>query len=243
MSGDAESSSWKVHNQRETEDGGVVCVEDGTAARHGPFLSPENGELGGGETDSNGRWRSTIEQSACPAENGTRQVMDAIASDSRETNSKMVLPSAEGEQEHKEIAGDGAGGSGTTPLAALSVVDNSRRRAEFSRHEDVAATENHSVTGTSLRSKLNGSHNWRASASPEASPASTSGESTGTVAADTGDDREEDGKDRGDEVAPAVGAGSDEAMGADDFLPLFALVLVSCAECADAFCWNGLCVR
>lgn len=193
----------------------------------------------------------------CVTGDGDGQVRDATATNSREPNCNIVLPAAEGELE--EIAddgdGDGVGGPETTALAALalplSVVDNSCPRGELSCSGDVAGTEAggacHSESlvevEASLRSELdgNGSHNWRASASPETekvfssetSPASSAGTSsadtTGTVA--IGDDCEQDGGEEvGEEVVSAVGSGSDEAMGADDFLPLFALVLVSCVE-------------
>lgn len=238
-----------MRNQREEEDGRVVYVKDETDAGHGP-LSPGEGELGSRETDSNDSLLSTIEKSTDPAPNGTREVCvgdtrqtddgqetDATASDSRESNCSINLPPAEGE--HEKVAGDGAGEPETTALAALSVGDNSPRRAESSLNGDATASEGHSMAElASLRPKLDGSHNWRAPVSrekvpsPETSPA-CSGDSTG-IAVDT-DDASEQGGDGGDEVAPAVGTGSDEAMGADDFLPLFALVLVSCVEVPVVF--------
>lgn len=266
-----------MHNQSEEEDGSGGSVEDGGDARDG-LLSPGKGELRSRERDSNDRVLFTIETSTStgPAMNGTRemcdsdvdvendtrgtgdgqvrQVTDTTASDSGEPNCNIVLPSAEGEGqgEDEAIADDGLGGPETTALAALSVVDSTRRRAdvELPRNGHVAGTEDgdegkgegegkaHSAIKASLRSKLNDdSNNWRAppspeeARSPETSPASSGG-STGTVA--TGADCEQDGGDEvGDEVgdvASAVRTGSDEAMGADDFLPLFALVLVSGVE-------------
>lgn len=227
MSGDAGKSSCsrKVLSQKESGDGGVVYVEDGTDAAYGPS-SPGKGELGGRERDTNDRLLSMTEKPTCPAKNDTRgirdgQVMTTIASDLGEPNSNVVLPSAERDQ--KDLADDGVGGLGTTTLAALGVIDNSRQRAEFSLNGDVAATGGHSMTEAPLRRKLKGSHNLRASASPGKKPPDMSPVSSGAI--NIGDDGEQDSRDR----ATAVGTVSDEAMGADDFLPLFALVLVSCA--------------
>eukprot|EP00752_Nemacystus_decipiens_P014145 g12578.t2 len=148
----------------------------------------------------------------------------------------------EGQGENEEVD-DGVGEPETTTLAALSVVDNPRRSADpaLRLHGNIGETEcesdgkgeeeSHSVIEASLGSKLNDvGHNWRAPASleevrsPETSPAS----SAGTVATVV-DCEQDDRHGVGEAVASAVRTGSDEAMGADDFLPLFSLVLVHSA--------------
>lgn len=280
-SGDAERAICKVHDQSEKEDVGVVCVEEEADARDGP-LSPGTDDVGSQGRGGNHGLLSTIEKptSAGPAMNGTREmcdssgddtrgtgdgqarlVADATARESREPNYSIALPSAEGGGQGATggIADDGVGGpeteTETTALAALTVVDNPRRRAEVQLSRNVAGGEGDeggegeadSVMEASLRSKLNdSSRNGHAQAGPEevhsieTSPASsadsaaTSAVSTGAVA--TGADCEQDsGGEVGDEVASAVRTGSDEAMGADDFLPLFSLVLVSGVEMLVGF--------
>lgn len=228
-----------------------VETENGADATDGRLsFSSGRGELESRERDSNDRLLSTTEASSRSAKNGTPEtcvndargaagghVTDASAIDSREPNCNGDLFSPEERRLRMEAADDGVGGPGTKAPAALGAIDNSRRRAEVSHNGEVAETERPLIEAP-LRSKLSGSHGCLAPTSPgrvpspETSPAS-SGESTGAVG--VGDDREQDGGDEvGDEVASAAGTGSDEAMGADDFLPLFALVLVSCVECRGA---------
>lgn len=283
-------SESEGEKEGEEEDAGVVMVcdegEDGADASCGDGPLPTGEDASGRrERDSNNRLLPTTAKSTGPATatNGTREicendtrgtgdgdgdgeVTDATASDPREPKCNLEVPSAEGE--HEEIADggdddddDGVGGPETTALAALSLINDSIRRAELSRNEDVAGTEGegHSACEASLRSELNGIGSpgrvWRASASASASPGkehlassetspASSADSTGTVAVGNYDDREQDGGDEvrdevggevGEQVAAAVKTGTDEAMGADDFLPLFALALVSCVEALVVF--------
>lgn len=226
MNSDVERARSNVHNHSQSEsesgkqdEGGVVmvCIEDfADATRKDGPSSPGEGESGRREADVDESLLATTGKSNVPATvtNGTREMRDKDK-DTRRT-------------------GDGAG-QATDATASDSrepncnaVVPSAEGYRDRDRDREGKADDGDDNVGPS--------HKWRASASASASASPgkervPSSETSPASSVGIGDDRKEDGGDQvGEEVASGVGTGSDEAMGADDFLPLFALVLVSRVE-------------
>lgn len=211
------------------EDGeeGSVHVEGATAPTLGT-LCPEDGEFGIRERDSNGlRLGGRPDRQA-------RAVSDSFTrDDGRATN---------------DVASDP---DGPSSAPALSLADEKQRlnavqelvkdelcwQAQCVQDGDIVTGE---VDREALRPNFNSSRSWSAlSTSHDISPTPAKGstsswDSIGSLdegatpgESDGGGEGAEEGVEDHPEVAPPATQPSDQAMGADDFLPLFALVLVS----------------
>ncbi|CBN76111.1 conserved unknown protein [Ectocarpus siliculosus] len=237
LSVDSRRASLKLYSREDgkgeagEEDGeeGSVRAEGATAPTHGT-LCPEEGEFGIRERDSNG-----LRLGGRP-DRQTRAVSDSFTGDGgRATN---------------DVASDS---DGPSSAPALSLADEEQRlnvvqelveddlcwQAQCVQDEDIATEE---VDREALRPNFNSSRSWSALStshdiSPTAAKSSTSSwDSIGGLnegAAPGESDGEGEGAEEGmedhPEVAPPATQPSDQAMGADDFLPLFALVLVHSA--------------
>lgn len=212
------------------EDGeeGNVRAEGATAPTHGTLI-PEEGEFGIQDRDSNG-----LRLGGRP-DRQTRAVSDSFTRDDGTATNDIVSDS------------DGPSSARTPSLAqgeqGVNVVqdlveEELRWRAQCLQDGDIATEEE---DGEVLRPNLNSSRSWSAlstshdiSPTPAKSPTS-SWDSIGSLdkgaaagESDGAGEGAEEGVANHLQVAPPATQPSDqEAMGADDFLPLFALVLVS----------------
>ncbi|CAM9146896.1 unnamed protein product [Ectocarpus sp. 13 AM-2016] len=213
----------------EDREEGSVRVESATAPTHGT-LCPEEGEFGIRERDSNGLRLGGRPHRQMPA------VSDSFTGDDGSVTN--------------DVASDS---DGPSSAPALSLVDEEQRlnvvqelvedelswQAHCVQDGDITTEE---VGGEALRPKFNSSRSWSAlSTSHDISPtpaksSTSSWESIGSLdegaapgESDGGGEGAEEGVQDHPEVAPPATRPSDQAMGADDFLPLFALVLVHSA--------------
>ncbi|CAN0117704.1 unnamed protein product, partial [Ectocarpus sp. 12 AP-2014] len=234
LSVDSTSTSLKPYSREDRkgeageEDGeeGSVRVEGATAPTHGT-MCPEEGEFGIRERDSNG-----LHLGGRPHRQ-MRAVSDSFTGDKgRATN---------------DVASDS---DGPSSAPALSLADEEQRlnvvqeivedelcwQAQCVQDGDIATGE---ADREALRPNFNSSRSWSAlSTSHDISPtpaksSTSSWDSIGSLdegaAPGESDGGGEGGVEDHPEVAPPATQPSDQAMGADDFLPLFALVLVHSA--------------
>lgn len=220
---DAERERFKLYSRMGGEGRGVFYAEGTTTAGDGSVF-PENGELGSRERDRTGKrngGRTTDSVASDPSVSNFRSApLEDLEAKSTTTTNHVAEPET----------------TQTVPLVYKHPCG-----AERTYNGDVVSTENPAVSEAPLRDKLkDGRRRCPSSASdetrhtleidPTSSWESISSLDDGAGAISEG--RERDGGEgaAGDgSVATAGRRDSDEAMGADDFLPLFALVLVSFA--------------